>query len=71
MDEIFEQDTTIAIAKSMEKTKNEESMIDVLRQLNASIDTETFQFNIYREDIFNCCIRALGRKNFSPLKKFL
>lgn len=53
------------------RIKNEESMIDVLRQLNASIDTETFQFNIYREDIFNCCIRALGRKNFSPLKKFL
>lgn len=69
IDEIFEHDTTLAIRKSLEVEKNE-NMTDILQQLHNKIDVGTIsQFNIYREDIFNCCLRALRRKNFSPLNR--
>lgn len=74
-EEMFENDTTLAIIarsmEDMEETNEEtETMIDILKKYRSSIDNETtFQINIYREDIFNCCVRALRRNNFSPLKK--
>lgn len=46
------------------------TLSDILRKLQKSISDENFSsFNVYREDIFNCCIRAMRRKTFSPFNK--
>uniref|UniRef100_A0A1Y1L2Q7 HECT domain-containing protein n=2 Tax=Photinus pyralis TaxID=7054 RepID=A0A1Y1L2Q7_PHOPY len=73
-DEIFEHDTTLAIARSVaEKTIEEtaeETLLSTLKQFHNKIDQDTtFQFNVFREDIFNCFIRGVRRKQFSPCKR--
>lgn len=46
------------------------SLEEILKELNNKINTDIIsKFNIYRADIFNCCIRALRRKTFFPFNK--
>ncbi|KAL1488697.1 hypothetical protein ABEB36_014496 [Hypothenemus hampei] len=68
--EFLDDDTKIAIERSLDEKKNGETLLGVLWELHNSINTEKISyFNIYREDIFNCCVRSLRRRNFSPLNK--
>lgn len=61
----FEADTMTAIRIS--EIKN---IFDVLRELKSNINSDQLtEFNVYREEIFSCCVRAVRRKNFSPLNK--
>lgn len=46
------------------------SVFDVCKHLQGKINTEKInKFNVFRSDIFQCCIRAMRRKTFSPFNK--
>lgn len=46
------------------------TLLDILSKLKRKIDHESInKFNVFRADIFNCCIRALRRKTFRPFNK--
>ncbi|KAL1489197.1 hypothetical protein ABEB36_014130 [Hypothenemus hampei] len=46
------------------------SFHDITKSLQDQIDeTKVNKFNIYRDDIFACCIRALRRKSFAPFNR--
>ncbi|KAF5276798.1 hypothetical protein FQR65_LT16177 [Abscondita terminalis] len=48
----------------------EKTLEEILFNLKNKINEESItQFNIYREDIFNCCVRAVQRKTFKPFNK--
>lgn len=58
----------LAIIKSLDDSNS--SLQTVLNKLNSKItDEHVSVFNIYREEIFQCCIRSLQRKSFSPFSK--
>ncbi|CAH0558338.1 unnamed protein product [Brassicogethes aeneus] len=46
------------------------SVKDVLKTLQQKINFEEMnKFNIFRNDIFQCCVRAMRRKTFDPFNK--
>ncbi|XP_031327303.1 G2/M phase-specific E3 ubiquitin-protein ligase-like [Photinus pyralis] len=43
---------------------------EILTNINSKISLEkTNQFNVYRADVFHCCIRAIRRSSFDPFAK--
>ncbi|KAK5646175.1 hypothetical protein RI129_004639 [Pyrocoelia pectoralis] len=56
-------------------TKNAEDVVpqsitDILQSIKKNINLHKInQFNIFREDIFGCCVRAMRRKSFSEFNK--
>ncbi|XP_031327706.1 G2/M phase-specific E3 ubiquitin-protein ligase-like isoform X2 [Photinus pyralis] len=61
----FEEDTIKAI--NISKC---ESLKDILTEFKNNIDSEhLLTFNIYREEILDCCLRVVRRKSFSPLHR--
>lgn len=41
------------------------TLLDILDKLQHKIDNENVnKFNVFRSDVFNCCIRAMRRKAF-------
>lgn len=62
--------TIEAINKYPEDDDKPQSVQDILTTLHKNIDTDKIsKFNIFREDIFGCCIRVIRRKNVSPFHK--
>lgn len=45
------------------------SLQSILLNLKENIKDTVSQINIYRQDIFQCCIRGIKRKSFDPLNK--
>lgn len=63
------EDTFFNITREKEIPKTIE---DVLKILRKSVDNETSNtFNVFREEIFTCCVRAMRRQTFSPYKKLI
>lgn len=47
-----------------------QTISSLLKQLQENINTQkTSQLNVYREDIFGCCVRAMRRAGFDPFSK--
>lgn len=66
----FQQDLQLAIEASKGEMQMPISFLQLLEELKNNIDSENVSyFNVYREDIFNCCMRAVSRPNFSTFKK--
>lgn len=46
------------------------TLLDILSKLQQKIDYDNVnKFNVFRSDVFNCCIRAMRRKTFRPFNK--
>lgn len=64
INKLLEEDMEIGINKSLDQGL---TFMDTLNWYKSQINQEEMTyFNIYREDIYNCCKRALRRKTFSP-----
>ncbi|CAH0547017.1 unnamed protein product [Brassicogethes aeneus] len=47
-----------------------QTISSLLKHLQQNINThKTSQFNVYREDIFGCCVQAMRRAGFDPFNK--
>ncbi|KAK4887472.1 hypothetical protein RN001_003743 [Aquatica leii] len=70
IEEQFHIDTETAITKSLAMDK-EISIKDILTRIRGHIKDTISQFNIYiyRDDIFNCCVRAMRRKTFNEYNR--
>lgn len=61
----------LAVMRSL-TSKNEKTRTinEVLQEMKSNItDAHVSVFNIYREDVFECCVRSLKRKSFCPFNK--
>ncbi|KAF5278245.1 hypothetical protein FQR65_LT15734 [Abscondita terminalis] len=68
IEEQFQHDTEIAITESLAMDKDT-SLKDILTRIRGHLKDTISQFNIYREDIFNCCVRAMRRKTFNEYNR--
>ncbi|CAG9769722.1 unnamed protein product [Ceutorhynchus assimilis] len=82
-EEIAKEDLTLLVnsildcfeTQSLPNTNNTEicepqTISSLLKHLQQNINTQkTSQFNVYREDIFGCCVRAMRRAGFDPFSK--
>ncbi|CAH0547674.1 unnamed protein product [Brassicogethes aeneus] len=71
-DNLFKTDLELAIKNSLNEVndKQEKTLKDIIQDLKDKInDDRITQINVYREDIFNCCLRAINRKSFNPFNK--
>lgn len=68
-----QESTTAATVLSPNTTRDDPKNIStLLTDLQKKIDLENFtRINVYRKDIFGCCLRALKRRNFNPFNKIL
>lgn len=47
-----------------------QTLLDILSKLQHKIGCDSLnKFNVFRTDIFNCCVRAMRRKTFRPFNK--
>lgn len=72
----FQFDTERAMLCSAVETNiktsdlQEKTLEDILQSYKSAIcEEKTTQINVFREEIFDCCVRALQRKSFSPFNK--
>ncbi|CAH0556962.1 unnamed protein product [Brassicogethes aeneus] len=67
----LEEDLALAIRNSLVDLNEEvETLEGILQNLHRKIDnTKISHFNVYRNDIFKCCIKAMNRKSFNIFNK--
>lgn len=57
-------------SEQIEDSVTPSTLVDILSKLQHTIDYDNVnKFNVFRSDIFNCCIRAMRRKTFWPFNK--
>lgn len=57
-------------SEQIEDSVTPSTLVDILSKLQHTIDYDNVnKFNVFRSDIFNCCIRAMRRKTFRPFNK--
>ncbi|XP_031334066.1 G2/M phase-specific E3 ubiquitin-protein ligase-like [Photinus pyralis] len=68
--EEFRETDSRSLNGTGEAVTQEVSLEMVLKPLQNKITSDKVSmFNVYRADIFNCCVRAIRRKTFSPFNK--
>lgn len=66
----FDDVENTARADNVHVEETYETLNDILKNFQQKINMEKVnQFNVFRENVFSCCVRAMRRKTFDPFKK--